>query len=246
MVPVVSVPVLSNTMVSTARVASSTCAPLMMMPSRAARPVPTNNATGVARPKAHGHAITNTATAASNDRCTSPLMTSQPTRVATESTITAGTNTELTLSASRCTGALPSWARSTSRAICASTVSRPIRVARTSSRPFALSVPPVTTSPGRQSTGTLSPVIMLASMLLSPSTTTPSVATVSPGRTTNVSPTPSAPMGMTVSFPSRHNVTDLAPRSNNARNASPARRRARTSNQRPAKINATNVVATSR
>ena len=64
MIPVVRVPVLSNTIVSIPRVASRTWAPLMMMPSRAARLVPTNSATGVASPNAQGHAITSTETAA--------------------------------------------------------------------------------------------------------------------------------------------------------------------------------------
>ena len=62
--PVVTVPVLSSTMVSTRRVDSSTSGPLIRMPSWAPRPVPTMSAVGVARPSAHGQAMISTATAA--------------------------------------------------------------------------------------------------------------------------------------------------------------------------------------
>ena len=64
--PVVTVPVLSSTTVSTRRVDSSTSGPLMRMPSWAPRPVPTMSAVGVARPRAHGQAMISTATAAVN------------------------------------------------------------------------------------------------------------------------------------------------------------------------------------
>ena len=62
---------------------------------------------------------------------------------ATATPMTTGTNTAETRSASRCTGALPVCACSTSRAIWASWVSAPTRVARTTSRPPALTQPPV-------------------------------------------------------------------------------------------------------
>src|SRR5699024_10842824 len=62
--PVVTVPVLSSTTVSTLRVDSSTSGPLMSTPIWAPRPVPTSRAVGVARPSAQGQAITSTATAA--------------------------------------------------------------------------------------------------------------------------------------------------------------------------------------
>ena len=70
----------------------------------------------------------------------------------------SGTKTPETRSASRCTGALPDCASVTSRAIWASAVSAPTFVARTTSRPPALTVAPATSSPGCFSTGTDSPV----------------------------------------------------------------------------------------
>ena len=79
----------------------------------------------------------------------------------------------------------------------------PTRVARTTSRPPALTVAPTTGSPAPTSTGTDSPVSMEASTAEVPSTTTPSVAIFSPGRTTNSSPTARSSIGMRVSAPSR-------------------------------------------
>ena len=222
MTPVVTVPVLSRTTVSTWRVDSSTSGPLMRMPSCAPRPVPTSSAVGVARPSAQGQAITSTETAAVNAAVTPKPAPSHAPSVPTAITMTMGTKTPEMRSASRCTGALPLWASSTRRAICASWVSAPMRVARTTSRPPALTVAPTTWSPGPASTGTDSPVIIAISRADSPETTTPSVATFSPGRTTNESPTDSSSTGIVTSVPSRSTATSLAPSSSNAQSAAPA------------------------
>ena len=157
---VVTVPVLSSTTVSTRRVDSSTSGPLISSPSWAPRPVPTISATGVARPSAHGQAMISTATAAVNANVALSPVPSQKPSVATASAITTGTKTPATRSASRWTGALPDCASVTSLAICASAVSAPTFVARTTSRPPALTVAPATSSPGPTSTGTDSPVSM--------------------------------------------------------------------------------------
>ena len=79
--------------------------------------------------------------------------------------------------------------RTTRRMILASTVPAPTRVARKVRVPVVLSVPPMTRSSARLVTGRLSPVIMLSSTPEAPSTTTPSTAIVSPGRTRTMSPT---------------------------------------------------------
>ena len=227
--PVVTVPVLSSSTVSIRRVDSRICGPLMRMPSWAPRPVPTSSAVGVASPSAQGQAMIRTATAAVNAASAPAPAASQNTSVATARAITTGTNTAETRSASRCTGALPDCAVSTRRAICASWVSAPTRVARTTSRPPALTVAPTTSSPGPTSTGTDSPVSMLASTADEPSTTRPSVATFSPGRTTKWSPTTRPPIGIRCSRPSRRTATSLAPSSIKARNAAPERFLARAS-----------------
>ena len=161
----------------------------MRMPRCAPRPVPTSSAVGVASPRAHGHAMISTATAAVNAACAPAPLSSQTASVPSARTSTTGTNTAEMRSASRCTGALPVWAVATSRPICASRVSAPTRVARTTSAPEVLMVAPVTSSPGPTSTGTGSPVSSEVSSADVPLTTTPSVATFSPGRTTNSSPT---------------------------------------------------------
>ena len=118
----------------------------------------------MARPRAQGQAMISTATPAVNAVArVSPVPTQKPT-VPSARPMTTGTNTAEIWSASRWTGALPFWASVTSRAICARAVSAPTRVARTTRRPPALTVAPVTGSPGPTSTGTGSPVSREASI----------------------------------------------------------------------------------
>ena len=218
--PLVMVPVLSRTMTSSPRARSSTSAPEMTTPNCEPRSVPTSRAVGVASPSAHGHAMISTDTAAVAAKTRGSPANSQPARVSADSTSTPGTNTDEMRSASACTGALPVWASSTRRPSWASWVSVPTRVARTTRRPFALIVAPTTASPGPFSTGTDSPVIIDSSTADAPETTTPSVATFSPGRTTNSSPTTSAVMGSRRSTPPRSTATSDAPSVSRARRAS--------------------------
>ena len=244
--PVVRVPVLSSTIVSTVRVDSSTCGPEITMPSWAPRPVPVRIAVGVARPIAQGHAMISTATAAVNAAAAGCPVASQVTRVTRAMPMTTGTNTDEIRSASRCTGGLPACAATTSRASCASWVSAPTRVARTTSRPFALTPPPVTASPSPTSTGTGSPVSSEVSTAERPERTIPSAAIFSPGRTTNSSPAASSVAGTRTSWPFRSTATSLAPRASRARSAAPDRRLARASRSRPSRISTGTAAATSR
>ena len=103
--PEVSVPVLSNTIVSMRRVLSRTSVPRIMIPLRAPRPVPTSKAMGVASPSAHGHATTSVDTATAIARETSPLAHHQPIPANTASAMTTGTKTADIWSTSFCTGA---------------------------------------------------------------------------------------------------------------------------------------------
>ena len=117
MTPVVTVPVLSKTTVSIRRVLCNTSTPLITIPICAARPLPTINAVGVARPSAHGQAIISTATAAVNEsatRSTSSPKKYHAKKVSSANTITVGTKTLLTRSASFCTGAFVDCASRTS------------------------------------------------------------------------------------------------------------------------------------
>ena len=127
--------------------------PLMSRPSCAPRAVPTMSAVGVARPSAQGQAMMRTATAALTASPAPCPATSQPASVASASPTTTGTKTAETRSARRWTCALPDWASATSRAICASAVSAPTRVARTTRRPPAFTDPPATSSPGASRPG---------------------------------------------------------------------------------------------
>ena len=124
------VPVLSRTMVSTLWRFSRLSADLIKMPISAALPVPTMMATGVARPKAQGQEITSTEMAL--DRANSkPMPAMSHTMAVTMATaITTGTNTPLTLSASRAMGAFVAPASSTRRMIWERVVSSPTLEAR--------------------------------------------------------------------------------------------------------------------
>ena len=119
------VPVLSRTMVSTLWRFSRLSADLIKMPISAALPVPTMMATGVARPKAQGQEITSTEMAL--DRANSKPMPaiSHTMAVTMAMAMTTGTNTPLTLSASRAMGALELLASSTRRMIWERVVSSP-------------------------------------------------------------------------------------------------------------------------
>ena len=124
------------------------------------------------------------------------------TSVATARPSTTGTKTAETRSARRCTGALPVWASLTSRPICASAVSAPTFVARTTRRP-----PTLTVRAGD----------LVAGVLLDRASTRRSAAprrpprspprrrrrsrTFSPGRTTKRSPTRSSAIGIRRSPP---------------------------------------------
>ena len=177
-----------------------------------------------------------TATAAVKASSAGRPMANQVTRVTTAMAMAAGTNTEETRSARRCTAARLPWASSTRRMIWARAVSAPTRVASTTSEPEVLMVAPITSSPGAISTGTGSPVTIEVSTALTPSTTTPSVAMRSPGRTTNRVPTVSCSTG--TSRPSSSRAVGAA-RPARARMALPERRVARCSSHFPSRIRVT-------
>jgi hypothetical protein len=169
MTPVVSVPVLSKTTARIRPADSSAWALLIRMPSSAQRPTAASSAVGVARPSAHGQATTSTPRPRSRPPPRAGPAPSQNPRVATAQAITPGTNTAAIRSASRCAPALVPCAWLTRRVICASSVSEPSRVARTTSRPLMFTVAPVTWSPGPTSNGIDSPMTREASTAEVPS-----------------------------------------------------------------------------
>ena len=125
-------------------------------------------------------------------------------------------------------------------------MSAPTLVALTTRRPEALIVAPATSEPGPTSTGTGSPVSIDWSTADEPSTTTPSVAIFSPGRTANTSPTASCSTGTSTSSPPRSTRASFAPSSSKERIASPDCPRARSSSQRPSRISVVITAATSK
>ena len=111
------------------------------MPRCAPRPVPTMIAVGVARPSAHGHAITSTATAWISAAEAPPPSATVATNVTTAIATTIGTNTPETRSARRWIGAFEPCASATSRTMPASSVFDPTPVATATSIPSWLTVP---------------------------------------------------------------------------------------------------------
>ncbi len=161
------------------------------MPASAALPTPTIIAVGVARPSAHGQAITNTVIKA-NKACAKALW--PPTNIHTAKLsrarpTTTGTKMPATLSTIFCTGALLPWASSTTLIIWASTVLEPTLSALSLKLPFWFRVPAKTLSPFCFSAGIGSPLIVLSSTNELPSTIVPSTAIFSPGFTNIISAT---------------------------------------------------------
>ncbi len=155
--PRVSVPVLSRTSVSSIAACSSAAASRNSRPRRAARPVATRIAVGVASPSAHGQAMTSTAMAWTRPAAGCPSQ-AQTAAVAMASPTTTGTKTAEIRSARRWIGGLAACAARTRRTMPANTVSRPVAVARATNSAPTLSVPAKTASPEWRSTGSDSPV----------------------------------------------------------------------------------------
>ena len=86
---------------------SIACGPRIKIPSCAPRPVPTKSAVGVASPKAHGQAITNTAMPVVIAKPESPEIANQAIAVTRASATTIGTKISDTRSTKRVTSALP-------------------------------------------------------------------------------------------------------------------------------------------
>mmetsp|Transcript_28316 Transcript_28316/g.72828 ORF Transcript_28316/g.72828 Transcript_28316/m.72828 type:complete len:274 (+) Transcript_28316:1864-2685(+) len=183
---------------------SSTSPPLKRIPSDAATPEPTITAVGVARPRAHGHAMTRTAEpnskasmppsatpAKSMSACGTIFHATAMTHaryVARATMTTAGTKWAATRSACACTAGLRICASETSRMILASTVSLPTAPTETHRTPEPLTEPPTTASAAALGTGVASPVIIASSTVEEPCETVPSTGTLAPGTTLQRSP----------------------------------------------------------
>mmetsp|Transcript_21180 Transcript_21180/g.58782 ORF Transcript_21180/g.58782 Transcript_21180/m.58782 type:complete len:202 (+) Transcript_21180:1999-2604(+) len=172
--PMVSVPVLSKTTQSTLWARSSASPPLISTPREAPTPVATMTAVGVAKPKAHGHAMTSTAMPNKRAKRKQPWPSgtqlsgmlpdipaeNQAMKVMSAKETTTGTKTEDIRSAYAWMGAFFSCAVSTRRTIWFNTVSLPTREAFTSTTFPMFTVEPITWHPTYFETGLDSPVNM--------------------------------------------------------------------------------------
>ena len=231
--PSVSVPVLSTASTVSRPACSSAVAWRNSTPWRAPRPTPTITAAGVARPSAHGQAITSTATACMMARSQSPLLAPTASRVATAMASTAGTKYPEITSASRWIGAFEPCASPTWRMMAASWVSAPTPVARRRSTPCRLRVAAYTGLSTPLLTGALSPVSRLSSTLPWPSITTPSTGALSPSRTHTTSPTRTSATGTSCTAPSRSTRAVVGASLSRASMAPAVCRRARCSSHLP-------------
>ena len=236
--PTVSVPVLSITSVSSIAACSSAAASRNSRPCRAARPVATRIAVGVASPSAQGQAITRTAMAWTRPAAGCPSH-AQTAAVAMARPTTTGTNIAEILSARRWIGGLAACAARTRRTMLASTVSRPVAVARAMNSTPALSVPAKTVSPAQRSTGRDSPVSMdSSSWARASSNKTPSTGTASPVGTRKRSPIRRLAASTSTQLPSRSTQARRGARSISARRSRLARTRACSSSRLPTRTNA--------
>ena len=200
--PVVMVPVLSSATIFVLPADSSASPVLKSMPFLAPRPLPTIIATGVARPSAQGHDMTSTEMPRASAKLIPRPAISQPMATIAAMMMTAGTNTPETLSAILAIGALVAAASETVFIICARVVSCPTLVARQVMKPERFIVAALTVLPSALSTGIDSPVSADSSTAEAPETTTPSTGTLSPGRTTKISPTATLSISTSRSAPS--------------------------------------------
>jgi hypothetical protein len=218
----VTVPVLSSTITFALRAVSRASPPLISIPCCAPLPVPTITATGVASPSAHGQAIISTEISTVNASLKSPVPMSHAVPASMARAMTTGTNMPEILSASLAMGAFDPCASSMSFTIRARVVALPTRVARQTTEPLRLMLPPVTSAPSSFSTGVLSPVSIDSSAEVMPSVTIPSTGNLSPGLTITSSSTLTLDAGTVFSLPSRRTVARGGARLRRVRMAFPA------------------------
>ena len=240
--PRVRVPVLSKTTVLILRAASTAWALRTSIPFFAPMVVEIVVTTGIASPRACGQAMTKTVIARVSAKTNGWLPGKNQNRnVASPAPTAMIVSQWAARSARRWIGGLDACASRTNRTICASAVSSPTLVARTLSAPSPLIVPPITWLPARLETGIDSPVTMASLSELSPSITSPSTGTCSPGRTRRRSPVDSilVETSSTSSSFSRWAVLGMSLRS--SRRAPVVPRIARISSQCPRSNTATRV-----
>ncbi len=189
--PLVRVPVLSNSTVSTVRIDSRASRSLIRTPPRAARSVAMATTSGMARPRACGQAITSTVIVRTTAASGSPSSV-QTTAVMTPATSANQNSRAAARSAIRCAREEEFCASLTSRWMPASAVSSPTAVISTRRPESVATVPATTVSSSPRRTGLDSPVIIDSSTLAEPERMIPSAGIRPPGRTRIRSPSRSS------------------------------------------------------
>ena len=200
--PSVRVPVLSKTTACRSLARSKAARSRMSSPLRADSDVETATTKGTASPSACGQAITITVTVRSSAKAKSLPKASHTPRVAPPPPSATSVSQNAARFAKSWVRERVSCARRTSSMTCARYVSSPTRWTSIVRAPSPLIEPPITSSPGRLGTGADSPVSIASLTLDSPSTTTPSVGTFSPGRISTRSPARSSETGTSTIVPS--------------------------------------------
>ncbi len=245
--PSVRVPVLSKARSVACPRASRAAASRTSTPFRAAEPRPTMTATGVARPRAQGQAITRRVTAGRQAWARAPVAIHHPARVSRARTRMVGTKTALMRSARSWAGALDPCACATSAAMRASWVWAPTAWISISSMEPCTTVPATRPSPTPLGTGRGSPVSMDSSTSAWPAITRPSAGTAWPGSTRARSPGCRSTTGTSTTEPSapRRRAVGGARASSSFR-ASVALALARASRYLPVRRKATRAAAVSK
>ena len=196
--PLVKVPVLSNSTVSTVRMLSSAIRSFTRTPPRAARSVAIETTNGIARPSACGQAITNTVIVRTTAMSGTP--SSVQTTAVTAAAPSANQKSQAAaVSANRCAREEEFCASATKRWIPAKAVSSPTAVISRRRPESTATVPATTASPTPRRTASDSPVTMDSSMLAEPSRIRPSAGIDPPGRTMTTSPSAN-PAGATLTI----------------------------------------------
>ena len=201
--PVVSVPVLSKAQISAWASFSSSALPFTSTPLRDAAPMPQKKVSGTLTTSAQGQDTVRNTSALCTQVAQSPVI-----RDGTMATSTARANTAgvYTLAKRRMKFSLLLFLSEASLVMLSMRVTALSSwgaITRASTRPVRFTQDENISSPAFRSRGRLSPVREEVSTVVEPDTISASRGTLSPGKSTMISPTCTVSAGTTVSLPSR-------------------------------------------
>ena len=200
--PSVSVPVLSKMTASISLAFSKAIRLRTSSPFRAPSAVDTATTSGIASPRACGHAMTMTVTARSIAYDSGSPSASHTTKVSAPPPSATNVSHSAARSARSCVLDFDSCASRTRSMTWERNESAPVLGDRYGQRAFSVDRPADDESPADFDTGTDSPVSRDSSTAEAPSRTSPSAGTFSPGLTTTTSPGWSSSSGTSTRLPS--------------------------------------------